>query len=41
MSSAAGRNELAIANYKKSLDLDPKSENAVTMLKKLGVEWKR
>jgi CubicO group peptidase (beta-lactamase class C family) len=37
---AAGRNELAIANYRKSLSLDPKNENAVAMLKKLGVEWK-
>jgi hypothetical protein len=29
------RKELAIANYKKSLELDPKNKNAVEMLKKL------
>lgn len=38
---AAGRNELAIASYRKSLELDPKNENGVAMLRKLGVEWKR
>jgi tetratricopeptide (TPR) repeat protein len=30
-----GNKELAIASYKKSLELNPKNENAVTMLKKL------
>jgi Flp pilus assembly protein TadD len=30
-----GRTELAITNYKRSLELDPKNENAVTMLKEL------
>jgi CubicO group peptidase (beta-lactamase class C family) len=34
--AAAGRNELAIANYRRSLALDPKNENAAAMLKKLG-----
>ena len=38
---AARRNAEAIANYKKSLELDPRNENAVTMLKMLGVDWKR
>jgi tetratricopeptide (TPR) repeat protein len=33
---AQGEKELAIANYKKSLELDPKNKNAVEMLKKLG-----
>jgi len=37
----AGRNELAIANYRRWLELDPKNENAVTNLRKLGVEWTR
>jgi hypothetical protein len=32
---ANGEKELAIANYKKSLELDPKNKNAVEMLKKL------
>jgi cytochrome c-type biogenesis protein CcmH/NrfG len=32
---AQGEKELAIANYKKSLELDPKNNNAVEMLKKL------
>jgi CubicO group peptidase (beta-lactamase class C family) len=36
----SGEKELAIANYKRSLELDPKNDNAVTMLKKLGGEWK-
>jgi len=31
----AGENELAIENYKKSLQLDPENENAVETLKKL------
>lgn len=31
----AGQKDLAIANYEKSLQLDPKNENAVRMLKKL------
>ena len=33
-----GKNEEAIKNYKKSLELNPKNYNAVKMLKKLGVE---
>lgn len=37
----AGRTAQAIAHYKKSLELDPKNENAVIILKKLGVEWTR
>jgi tetratricopeptide (TPR) repeat protein len=32
---AKGENELAIRNYKKSLELDPQNDNAVQMLKKL------
>ena len=32
---ANGEKELAIANYKKSLELDPKNKNAVEMMKKL------
>ncbi len=31
----AGQKELAIQNYEKSLQLDPKNQNAVEMLKKL------
>jgi cytochrome c-type biogenesis protein CcmH/NrfG len=31
----AGEKELAIQNYEKSLQLDPKNMNAVEMLKKL------
>ncbi len=31
-----GNNDLAIVNYKKSLELDPKNTNAVDMLKKLS-----
>jgi tetratricopeptide (TPR) repeat protein len=31
-----GEKEQAIANYKKSLELDPRNNNAVEMLKKLG-----
>jgi Tfp pilus assembly protein PilF len=30
-----GDNKLAIENYRKSLELNPKNDNAVTMLKKL------
>ncbi len=35
----AGKNDLAIANYRRSLALNSKNNNAVKMLKKLGVEW--
>lgn len=34
----SGDKELAIKNYKKSLELDPKNTNAVEMLKKLKTE---
>ncbi len=37
---SAGQKDLAIANYKKSLELNPKNENAVAMLQKLGVLWR-
>ncbi len=33
-----GKNELAIANYKKSIALNPGNQNGIDMLKKLGVE---
>ncbi len=33
-----GKNELAITNYKKSLELNPANQNAIDMLKKMGVE---
>jgi hypothetical protein len=33
-----GKNELAIANYKKSIELNPGNQNGIDMLKKLGVE---
>jgi len=33
-----GKNEEAIKNYKKSLELNPNNNNALEMLKKLGVE---
>ncbi|MFK5982521.1 MAG: serine hydrolase [Flavobacteriaceae bacterium] len=33
-----GKNKKAIKNYKKSLELNPNNNNAVEMLKKLGVE---
>lgn len=33
-----GKNELAIANYKKSVELNPANEGGIAMLKKLGVE---
>ena len=35
---AAGQREQAIRNYRKSLELNPKNDNAVAMLKKIGVE---
>ena len=35
---AAGQRERAIRSYRKSLELNPENDNAVTMLKKLGVE---
>jgi Flp pilus assembly protein TadD len=31
----AGQRELAITNYRKSLELDPNNQNAVAMLQKL------
>ncbi len=34
----AGRKELAIQNYEKSLELNPQNENGATMLKKLRGE---
>jgi CubicO group peptidase (beta-lactamase class C family) len=34
---AAGQKDLAIWNYRKSLELNPHNDNAVAMLKKLGV----
>ncbi|MBC8755000.1 hypothetical protein H2O64_09980 [Kordia sp. YSTF-M3] len=34
-----GKNEEAITNYKKSLELNPKNNNAIEMLKKLGVTY--
>lgn len=33
-----GKNELAIINYKKSVELNPANEGGIAMLKKLGVE---
>ncbi len=33
-----GKNELAIENYKKSLELDPSNQNAIDMLKNLGIK---
>ncbi|MGO3182665.1 MAG: serine hydrolase [Aequorivita sp.] len=33
-----GNNELAIANYKKSIEMNPANQNGIDMLKKLGVE---
>ncbi|AFL81242.1 penicillin-binding protein, beta-lactamase class C [Aequorivita sublithincola DSM 14238] len=33
-----GKNELAIINYKKSVELNPANESGIAMLKKLGVE---
>jgi CubicO group peptidase (beta-lactamase class C family) len=35
----AGRKDLAIWNYRKSLQLNPKNDNAVAMLQELGVTW--
>jgi hypothetical protein len=35
---ARGDKELAIKNYKKSLELNPKNDNAVKMLKQLRGE---
>jgi predicted TPR repeat methyltransferase len=32
----AGQKELAIRNYEKSLQLNPKNQNAIEMLKKLN-----
>ena len=34
--AAAGHRDLAIANYRKSLALDPRNQNAIEQLKKLG-----
>lgn len=34
-----GNKDLAVRNYKKSLELNPANDNAIAMLKKLGVEW--
>ncbi len=34
-----GKNEEAIFNYKKSVELNPKNNNAIEMLKKLGVAY--
>ena len=36
---AAGQKDLAIWNYRKSLELNPKNDNAVAMLSRLGVAW--
>ncbi|HLW31339.1 MAG TPA: serine hydrolase [Aequorivita sp.] len=33
-----GKNELAIVNYKKSIEINPANQNGIDMLKKLGVE---
>lgn len=33
-----GKNDLAIVNYKKSIELNPASQHGIDMLKKLGVE---
>lgn len=33
-----GKNELAITNYKKSIEMNPENQNGIDMLKKLGVE---
>jgi cytochrome c-type biogenesis protein CcmH/NrfG len=32
---AAGQKDLAIQNYEKSIELDPKNQNGIDMLKKL------
>jgi len=34
----AGQKALAIENYRRSLELDSKNDNAVAMLKKLGAD---
>jgi tetratricopeptide (TPR) repeat protein len=36
---AAGLKEAAIANYKKSLRMNPNNPNAIKMLETLGVRW--
>ena len=36
---AAGLKEAAIANYKKSLQMNPNNPGAIKMLEKLGVRW--
>jgi len=38
---ASGQKDLAVTNYKKSLELNPKSQNAVNMLKKLENDGKK
>ncbi len=35
-----GKNEKAIANYKKSVEINPANQNGIDMLKKLGVDTK-
>jgi tetratricopeptide (TPR) repeat protein len=35
---AAGQNDLAILNYRKSLELDPRNQNAVVRLGRLGAK---
>jgi CubicO group peptidase (beta-lactamase class C family) len=37
--AAAGKSDLAIQNYEKSLTLNPKNDNGVAQLAKLGVSW--
>jgi len=37
---AAGQKELAVTNYKKSLELNPKNQNAINILKKLENDMK-
>jgi predicted TPR repeat methyltransferase len=36
----AGQRARAIAAYGRSLELDPKNDNAVARLKRMGVDWK-
>jgi cytochrome c-type biogenesis protein CcmH/NrfG len=36
----AGTKDLAVANYRRSLELDPKNDNAIAMLKKRGIACK-
>jgi cytochrome c-type biogenesis protein CcmH/NrfG len=38
---ASGQNELAVASYRNSVELEPKGDDAVAVLATLGVEWKR